>query len=399
MSDLTGHNPLGRFTGLAETYARHRPDYPTAALDAIIGTASLDAGAVVVDVGCGTGISSRQLALRGIPVIGLDPNEDMLGKARAEPPPPGYPRPVYLRRQAETTGLPDGIAAAVLAAQSFHWFAADAALREFHRLLRPGGWVFLLWNERDESDPFTAAYGSALRLGPEAAAVEGRRAVCGEALLRAPDFEAATRTVFAHVQELDEAGVLGRAFSASYAPREPAGIAACERVLREAFARFQQGGKVSLHYQTILYQARRPAYGPLTVTYTGVLLDGVSRRRLLERLGPSIPAHCVTIAHHLTLNLGPLDPALNPPDLLGRTVTLRVVSRAGNERVTAAGVETPLRTHSGRPHITLACDFAGGAEPRESLDLTDWQPLPEPFEVSGTVREVPRFGEQGASTP
>jgi SAM-dependent methyltransferase len=399
MSDLTGHNPLGRFTGLAEGYAKHRPDYPDAALDAIVQQSGLDGGSVVVDVGCGTGISSRALAIRGIPVIGIEPNAEMLARANAEPVPGGCPRPVFRAGQAESTGLPDGIAAAVLAAQAFHWFRAEDALKEFHRILRPGGWVFLLWNERDETNPFTAAYGSALRMGPEAAAVEGRRASSGEALLSAGDFELANRVTFSHAQELDEQGMLGRAFSASYAPKDPAGVAAFERTLRDAFARFQKGGKVTLHYQTILYQARRRVFGPQTITYAGVILDDGSRRLLLERLGDRIPPQCVTLAHHLTLNLGKLDTTRNPANLLGQTVTLRVVTFASNERVAAAGVQGPVRAWSQHPHITLGCDLSQGAESRESSDLTSWEPLAEPFDVTGVVREVPRFGERGGSTP
>src|SRR5262245_6225019 len=150
MSDLSSFNPQGRFTGLAELYAQCRPDYPEKAVDFIVAHSGLAAGSLLVDVGCGTGISSRPFVQRGIQVIGIEPNADMRARAVAEPVPAGCPAPEYRAGQAEATGLPDACAAVVLTAQAFHWFERDTALREFRRILKPGGWTVLVWNERDE---------------------------------------------------------------------------------------------------------------------------------------------------------------------------------------------------------------------------------------------------------
>src|SRR5207253_2470333 len=100
---------------------------PDDALDFIVERCGLDGTTTLVDVGCGTGISSRLFAARGIPVIGVDPNDEMRGRAEAAAVPAG-PRPVYRAGRAEATGLPDGAAAAVLAAQAFHWFEPGPAL-------------------------------------------------------------------------------------------------------------------------------------------------------------------------------------------------------------------------------------------------------------------------------
>src|SRR4051794_19564793 len=81
MSDLSSANPTGRFSGLAQTYARHRPTYPPAALELIDTTAGLLPGDLVIDVGCGTGISARLMAARGYRVIGVEPNDDMRQQA------------------------------------------------------------------------------------------------------------------------------------------------------------------------------------------------------------------------------------------------------------------------------------------------------------------------------
>jgi SAM-dependent methyltransferase len=257
MAELSRFNPTGRFSGLAELYAKCRPDYPDEAVAFILARCGLGRGSRLVDVGCGTGISARLFARRGLQVIGVEPNAEMRRQAQAEPPAPDAPPPVYREGTAEATGLPDASADAVLAAQAFHWFEPAAALGEFRRILRPGGWVILLWNERDAADPFTAAYGAVIRSTGEATAVEVPRGRAGTPLLDSPLSEDARRDLFRHVQELDLEGLLGRAFSASYAPREPERAEQFAADLQSVFARFEQGGKVVLRYETSVYTARR----------------------------------------------------------------------------------------------------------------------------------------------
>jgi SAM-dependent methyltransferase len=249
--------PTDRFTGLAEVYARCRPDYPVAALDAIISHCGLGPASVIVDVGCGTGISTRLFAERGFRVIGVEPNADMRLKAETTPSPVSAHLPEYRPGRAEATGLSDGCADVVLAAQAFHWFEPEPTLREFHRILKPGGWDVLMWNERDPRDAFTAAYGEIIAREAHGKAVEAQRHRAGEALLQSPLFRNAQVSRFSHEQALDEEGMLGRALSASYAPREPAAMEAITRDLRNVFARHQRQGAVRLVYETSVYLAQR----------------------------------------------------------------------------------------------------------------------------------------------
>jgi ubiquinone/menaquinone biosynthesis C-methylase UbiE len=261
MPDLSDRSPTARFTGLSSLYAQYRPDYPEEAAEHIVEQCSLRTEAVIVDVGCGTGISTRWLARRGFRMIGIEPNAEMRARAASEPMEGGAPAPDYRQGRAEATGLDDGVADLVLCAQAFHWFEPQAALREFHRILKPDGWVALVWNERDDNDSFTAAYGSVIRKLPEALAVEVPRGRAGDRLHESPLLRKAKKAVFKHHQNLDLDGVLGRAFSASYAPKEPLAAERFAGELAEVFQQYQENGLVTLRYETSVYLGQRAGAG------------------------------------------------------------------------------------------------------------------------------------------
>src|SRR5262245_47247900 len=158
MNQSMGNDTITRFSGLAAVYDCHRPDYPRAAIDFVLDRCNLTAGMTLVDIGCGTGISSRQFAQRGLAVIGIEPNADMRQAAVAM-----GGAIEYRDGRADATGLPNELADAVMAAQAFHWFANDAALTEFLRILKGGCWLALMWNEPDQADAFTEGYSELLQ--------------------------------------------------------------------------------------------------------------------------------------------------------------------------------------------------------------------------------------------
>lgn len=261
-----------RFSGLAGIYAACRPSYPTEAIDFIITNCGLNRTSLLVDIGCGTGISTRLFSERGIRVVGIEPNADMRRAAEEaqtqsiDSSPEiggtleigGVPAsPQFIDATAEDTGLPDSYADAVLSAQAFHWFDPDRALSEFHRIVRPNGHVVLMWNERDESDEFTKGYGDLFRQLPETATVEMQRGIAGNPLLSSPLFRNSVRTNFSYSQRLDLDGLRGRAFSASYAPKDGAAAEQMRSGLKGLFEQFESNGFVDLQYETSVFIAQR----------------------------------------------------------------------------------------------------------------------------------------------
>jgi ubiquinone/menaquinone biosynthesis C-methylase UbiE len=256
MSQLSNMNPTGRFSNVAERYSRCRPSYPDEAIDYILARCALKPGGKVADIGSGTGISSRLLAARGLQVFGIEPNAEMRRQAESHPSTSKGLAPIYREGKAEATGLFAGEMDAVIAAQAFHWFDPAATLPEFRRILKPCGRVILMWYEIDTHDPFSASYSSLLHSTPEGAAVLAARTRGGSVLLQSPLFTDGERRNFINAQDLKEEELLGRAFSASYAPKEQQAAAKLTADMRDLFESHQRNGQVRLCYETSVYTAR-----------------------------------------------------------------------------------------------------------------------------------------------
>lgn len=247
--------PQERFTGLASVYNRTRPDYPDAILDYLQERCGLSANARLVDIGSGTGISSRWLAQKGWKIIGIEPNADMRRQAEETP----DDRITYRAGTGEDIGLPANSADLVLCAQAFHWLDPSQALPEFRRILKPGGWVALLWNERDNADPFTADFGNIIRRNAESVRTEERRQSAWRAFMADTAFEDRQRTEFPHEQLLDQEGLIGRALSMSHTAKQGPAHEELVRSLRDCFLRWQSDGQVIMRYITSLFTGQKPA--------------------------------------------------------------------------------------------------------------------------------------------
>jgi SAM-dependent methyltransferase len=134
------------FGGSAGAYARGRPDYPHALDDWLRGPVGLGDGKIAVDLGAGTGKFVPRLLATGARVIAVEPVGAMRARLQAD-----LPQVACVDGSAEALPFDDAAIDAVVCAQSFHWFATDAAVAEIARVVRPGGVLVLVWNVRDES--------------------------------------------------------------------------------------------------------------------------------------------------------------------------------------------------------------------------------------------------------
>lgn len=121
------------------------------------------------------------------------------------------------------------------------------------------------------------------------------------------------------------------------------------------------------------------------VAYSAVVLDDKSRERLIERFKSAIPDDWEIIAHHMTINLGEIDP--NFEKYLEMPVRLNVEEFAMDDKVAAVGV-SGFESKNAKPHITLAVNRKAGGKPVMSYNLTNWERLKRPLLVTGKVTEV-----------
>ena len=243
-------DPRDRFASTVEEYRRHRPDYPEALFDWIEDEASLRPESTVVDVGAGTGISSRQLAARGWDVLGVEPNDAMRAAAEADG---GGVR--YLDTDAETLAGVEGPVQSIVGGQAFHWVDLDRALPRFRELLAESGRVVAFWNLRDGDDPMMAAYEAILTTHcPEYASVGAEpraRQVAAH-----PGLGDQREETFPHGQTLDRSGLEGRVWSSSYVRSSGVDRAVLGAALDELFAAHQDGGVVRFVYRTLALSFR-----------------------------------------------------------------------------------------------------------------------------------------------
>jgi SAM-dependent methyltransferase len=250
-------DPTRRFSSRVDTYVRYRPSYPPAVIDLLQTDCGLTEDWVVADVGSGPGNLTRLFLDHGNPVYGVEPNLEM--RAAGERLLGAHPRFHSVDGAAEATTLAPASVDLVTAGQAFHWFDRVRARIEFARILRPAGWVALIWNERRTTGtPFLEAYERMLvTYGTDYAKVQHQDAADATALdafFGAGAYRVAT---FGNQQDFDLTSLRGRLLSSSYAPepRQPGHEAMLDELDR-IFAATQTNGSVAFTYDTKVYYGR-----------------------------------------------------------------------------------------------------------------------------------------------
>jgi SAM-dependent methyltransferase len=239
-------HPATRGFATADVYERGRPGYPAAAIARIVSRLDLRPGRTVLDLAAGTGKLTRLLVPSGANVIAVEPVREM--RLELERQVRGI---VALAGTAERMPLTDSYVDAVTVGQAFHWFKPDEALREIHRVLRPGGGVALVWNAGDERNPVHRALAKIIE--PLSGDTPRRKQRDWRSLLAESGlFERCERALFEHEQIVDEQGLVERVVSISFIATAPRDVRADVEARVRAIAR-EADQPIRLTYMTELY--------------------------------------------------------------------------------------------------------------------------------------------------
>jgi len=252
---MPASNATSRFSDRVENYVRYRPGYPPEALQVLKAECGLAPHHVAADIASGTGIWTRMLLKHGNRVFGVEPNAEM--RQAGERLLAGFSQFTSVAGTAEATTLADTSVDFVTAAQAAHWFDRERARREFVRILKPDGWLVLLWNERlTDSTPFLRDYEQLLlTYGTDYEDVRHERTT--DAVNEFFDPAPFHQQVLAMRQEFDYAGIEGRLLSSSYAPGpEHTNYAPMLRELRRIFDAHAVAGRATFDYKTRVYFGR-----------------------------------------------------------------------------------------------------------------------------------------------
>ena len=204
--DPKARGPYTAFAEVAGAYERARPGYPEEAVRWLAGDEPRD----VVDLGAGTGKLTRALVALGHRVIAVEPLVEMRAELEA-----ALPDVPAVAGNAEAIPRPAESADVVASAQAFHWFDHARALPEIARVLRSSGRLALVWNSRDDRDPWMARLSEII--GNETVQEWDVLPVIAEGGL----FGAVERERFSFVQVLDRNGLLDLVLSRSYLAKLP----------------------------------------------------------------------------------------------------------------------------------------------------------------------------------
>lgn len=146
-------NHLNLFTSKSDLYAKYRPGYARAFINEMVTRGLLGPQQTVADIGAGTGILSVQLISTGATLYAVEPNEGMLKQLSQAL---QGTTATILPGTAEKIPLPSSSIDNVFVGQAFHWFDPGLFRKECQRILKPDGYVILVWNRKAAGEMETA---------------------------------------------------------------------------------------------------------------------------------------------------------------------------------------------------------------------------------------------------
>jgi len=247
------NDTLHRFSDRVDNYVKYRPHYPAEVFDFLETESILLKGSVVADIGSGTGISAEPLLKRGYTVYGIEPNKEM--REAAENLLGAFKNFKSLGAIAENTALENNSVDMILAGQAFHWFDKEKCKTEFKRILKPGGNVALMWNDRrTDTTDFLKVYEDFLQMFGTDYMDVNHKNTQDKRVFDAFFGRIYKEKSFYNYQEVDFAGLKGRVLSSSYMPGEGhTDFEFMMYTLKKIFMRYQENGKVRLDYDTRIY--------------------------------------------------------------------------------------------------------------------------------------------------
>ena len=241
-----------RFSNRVANYVKYRPGYPPEVLELFKREMGLTEQSVLADIGSGTGLSTRPFLENGNMVYGVEPNAAM--REAAEEYLKEFPNFISHEGTAEDTRLENASVDFVIAAQAFHWFDPEKTSTEFARIVKPDGYIALIWNERQlDTTEFLREYEKLLKKYATDYDKVRHENIDQEKLgrfFRTPY----NRATFPNFQEFDFAGLRGRVLSSSYMPAEDSpSFPALEKELKGLFTKYSENDRIKVFYDTNIY--------------------------------------------------------------------------------------------------------------------------------------------------
>jgi SAM-dependent methyltransferase len=239
-----------------QAYLAYRPRFPRGIIPFLREHGAVPEGAVVADVGAGTGMLAEIFLEAGHRVIAVEPNGEMLEACRELA--QQQPKLEVVEGSAEATTLPDASVDLIAVGRAMHWFDWPLAHREFGRILRPNGWVLVATSgHRDSGAPLSNRLSEILRKWRTDTAEVDTTRDFNQRLEGFLDASTWQRTTLHHCMTVDFPTLLGYAESLSAIPRPgERGHEGMVAELRAVFEEYQQDGKLVTPLSSDLHLGR-----------------------------------------------------------------------------------------------------------------------------------------------